>query len=209
MSLLAQFESSVHDIKMHTQSDSKPEWLKIVEKVNREQTLRCLKSFGSLPGAKVAEDQDKEIVPGHWMASIVVQGSGIRMILKAYSNSRGIDALIAKTMKLQQEDLHGTQFSDFLREVCSLSAGMIKSELAKSGLELANSLPISTRGVDTVFFQTSAGSRSVFDRWLLQWDGGRVTFEANVDVINEDSLKVFKVQDSSSDETDLFEELLK
>jgi len=193
---------------MSTSSATKPEWLEYVQKISREQTLRCLQSFPLVQEAKVEVDTDNQVVPAHWMGAIVNQGAGFRMILKVYSNSEGLDQLIASALRVSTSDLRGYQFSDFLRELCNLASGMIKSDLSRAGLEMANSLPISTRGVDSVFFQSSAGSSSYSDRWIVSWSRGRVFFEATIDVLNQADLGSFDIKKAEAPEVDLFEELL-
>jgi hypothetical protein len=173
---------------------------------SRGDTASCLKTFARLKDVQITEDPGKELVAGHWLAVIVIQGEAVRIVLKVQSESQPVAELFAKTMRADPADVSNQQVKDFLREVCNLAAGVTKKGLAQCGIDTGISLPLATRGFDNLFFRSSAGPGTIEDRWKLTWEGGTLRCYSSVDILNEGQLKEFQYKDEEPEE-DLFDNL--
>jgi len=177
-----------------------------IKKRTREDLLSCLKTFGRIQEARVEEDLNTDLVAGHWLSVIVIQGEACRIVLKVQSESKAISRLFAHTMRMKIEQVSSQQVKDFLREVCNLAAGQIKKGLANCNLDTGISLPLATRGFDNLFFKTSTTPETIEDRWKIIWGDGEIRCYSSIDILSRSELRAFQYREDMP-EDNLFEEL--
>ncbi|MFY7931000.1 MAG: hypothetical protein ACOVS5_19185, partial [Oligoflexus sp.] len=125
-------------------------------------------------------------VHAHWMSFILLAGEGGKIMFKAHYSSADIQGLVARALNKDVDKINRQLTSDFMREYCNLTAGVIKARLAEVGIHTGLSIPIVTRGFDEIWRVDRELSSEIisYDAWHLKWPSGSVicTMAARADV---------------------------
>ncbi len=150
--------------------------------------LQRLVRFASLERMKTVaqrediEDEDQTFLPdrlqvyAHWMAFILLAGDGGKIMFKAHFTSTDIQSLVARALRKDIDRVNRQLISDFMREYCNLTAGVIKARLLDVGVHTGLSIPIVTRGFDEIWRVDRELSTELFSyaSWKLKWPSGSV-----------------------------------
>src|SRR5690606_37665797 len=73
---------------------------------------------------------------------------------------------------------------DFMRELCNLAAGEIKSNLLAGKVAVGLSLPLITHGFDEVLFSDGMTTGQFRDWWAVDWGEGQIICSCEIDVFS-------------------------
>jgi hypothetical protein len=160
-----------------------------LQKLVRFASLERMKSVAlrqDIIAEELAYVANRLTVHAHWMAFILLAGEGGTITFKAHYSSSNIQSLVALALNKDIDKINSELISDFMREYCNLTAGVIKTKLADVGISTGLSIPIVTRGFDEIWRIDRDVSNEIlsFDAWHLKWPSGSVicTMAARADV---------------------------
>ncbi len=165
-------------------------------KVIRARSENSIVRASGLKNAKLEEVANKDdYLYGHWMALILVSGTGIRIILKIHFDSNTGRRMLANKIRRKPEDVDERMAIDHVRETCNLLAGAVKSSLSHAGVITGISIPLVTSGFDEAVFSDKIDSRKLQDVWKISFDGGEVVCSSVSDVLNWNEFAQLQLND--------------
>ena len=131
-------------------------------------------------------------IHGHWMALILLAGSGMRLTLKAFFEAATCRRVLSQVLRKPDSDIEYRLVADFMREFCNRTGGHIKRQLESTDNPIGLSLPLVTRGFDEVFNVTRAsGVDNIIKNWSLGTQYGGLTFVAEIVLTSPQALDHF------------------
>ncbi len=157
----------------------------------------ALRRFRDLyPDLDVTAEPYQSTLPihGQWLSLILIQGSGIRITFRSHYNRRPIAELAAPDLGISPEEVTEPLIKDFVREFCNLTAAQVKARLIKNGVDVVSSLPLTTRGIDELFFGgTASGLNSAISLFKIDWKKGHLICTVQVDLSQQVSSHLLPV----------------
>tara|TARA_B100000029_G_scaffold214997_1_gene212861 strand:- start:382 stop:984 length:603 start_codon:yes stop_codon:yes gene_type:complete len=129
----------------------------------------------------------------HWLSVIFVKSKGIRFIFKTQYLTKDVRDFAANAYgeNFGINNLSKRMMDEFVKEFCNLMGGGIKEHFEKNGLTSEMSLPLLTRGQDSVFFRPSSPDlyeEVLSETWELKLGGSSLVCEAYFEIYSRDSL---------------------
>jgi hypothetical protein len=138
-------------------------------------------------------DNPNRYVFGHHMALIFLAGPCFRLILKAHYSVKGVEQLVARTLKRQPDKIEEKTIHDFMREFLNLVAGGCKTMLGEIGIPMGLSLPLVSRGFDEIYYRRKVRDSAVLTDWEVHSELFKVTFTLVCEVIEWKELEKLNV----------------
>jgi hypothetical protein len=184
--------------------------LKNLEKMFLKNAEQQFGGFFNIQGVSTDTMKPPAIrVMGHLFGGIIVQGGDFRLTIKIHSDCAPLRPLCAKNMQIAESEVGEKVMRDFLREVANLLGGAMRTELARNNVDAGLSLPLSSRGFDEVFFDSTEGEKSFLQACRVRWDGGVLYMTQFLEILaGWDSLTPIKDYNPSAPVVDDFEALL-
>jgi CheY-specific phosphatase CheX len=165
-------------------------------KVIRARSETSLVRSSALKHAALEEVANKDdFLYGHWMALILVSGTGIRIILKIHFDSITGRKMLASKIRRKPEDIDERMAIDHMRETCNLLAGAVKSSLSHAGVITGISIPLVTSGFDEAVFSDKIDNRKLQDVWKISFEGGEVVCSSVSDILNWNEFAQLQLND--------------
>ncbi len=140
---------------------------------------------------------------GTHMVLILVSGEALRLAFKLHFEMKTAKALASRIFGGDRATpITDGQAIDYIREYGNLIAGSVVTLMARYGIELGISLPLSTRGFYEVFADYTEKQHPIVsyaDFWGLEVDGHEIHCSAHVEVMNRE--KLASLADFSADDT--------
>ena len=147
---------------------------------------------------------------GTHMVLILVSGEALRLTFKLHFEMKTAKALASRIFGGDRAvPITEGQAIDFIREYGNLIAGSVVTLMARYGIELGISLPLSTRGFYEVFADYTEKQYPIVsyaDFWGLEVDGHEIHCSAHVEVMNREklaSLAEFSADDTVDDDAEM------
>ena len=139
---------------------------------------------------KIETDEESQ-----WISVIFVKGDNLQFIFKTQFVTEDAKYFAHKAYGENEEgkNINKRQADEFMKEFCNLMGGGMKEHFEKNGLNTIMSLPLLTRGQDSVFFSpnNSDSYEDIFlDTWELKLDGKSLICEAFVEIYDKQTLPV-------------------
>ena len=157
----------------------------LIQLMRKSYELRLKQHFSNIDFKAVAAPVSNHFVYDHWMAMVLIASPELRINSKIFYNSDAIRKMGAKALN-QRTDIDS--ISDFMKEFCNMSAGLIRTLCTKVSLNLGISLPCVTRGFDEVFLPQMEKGDSFRDVAAFGWDGNVITCVSQVQINRLDLL---------------------
>lgn len=110
-------------------------------------------------------------VYSNWMALILVVSRAVRVTFKVHYKLESVKPLAALLYD-KPEGMSIHQTTDFMKEYCNLTAGMVKKALELADVSVGISLPIHCHGFDETFYPKPNENHGRESAWDLVSAGG-------------------------------------
>lgn len=145
-----------------------------------------LKVLGRWDALQTEPLPDMTRVHGHWMAMALTAGPQLRVTFKVHFMADQGAKLAQKALGVEWDKIAFRNTSDFMREYCNMTLGLIKKVLQDHGFRSGISLPFLTRGFDEVFFPESSGVISSRSYWKVQFEEENVVCSAHIELFDSE-----------------------
>lgn len=130
------------------------------------------------------------------MTLILLNGSKVRMFFKFHFAITEVKALLQE--RFPKETFNDSRIKDYMKELCNLVAGKLKSKLTNANLKMGQSLPISLIGYNEIFFRQESDKYTfAFD---IKLDGHHFMGSASLEYTDDDAIQAIVNSDLLADE---------
>lgn len=164
-------------------------------------SLDRLTILSTIANLKLETKIEEALVRGHWMAMALAAGPQIRITFKVHFMTETGAELSHKAFSCSPEKVSFEKASDFMKEFCNMTLGLVKKVLAEHGLKSVLSLPLITRGFDEVFFPDSSGILLTRDFWRIHFGSSSVVCSSHIEIM-ESSLDLSQIPTKVEPNTD-------
>lgn len=195
-----------------TENKNKDNSVDFLKNLCRELSLKRLKKHSFMElitqndlKRKIETDEESQ-----WISVIFVKGDNLQFIFKTQFITEDAKYFAHKAYGENKEgkSINKRQADEFMKEFCNLMGGGMKEHFEKNGLNTIMSLPLLTRGQDSVFFSPNSSDsyEDIFlDTWELKIDGKSLICEAFVEIYDQQTLPVICNEvDFAEDEIEFF-----
>ena len=137
----------------------------------RQKSALALSAMSQKSDLKIEELSKSEKVMGHWMSLISVSGDQIHLTFKIQFSVEMARIFAQQTFKHVSHGISNSHSKDFVRELCNMVAGYLKTTLIHNKINVGVSLPLLCRGFDNFFFDAPSQENSGMDAWKLVHNG--------------------------------------
>lgn len=147
---------------MTNSDDSTVPILSEMRKAMRQLSSTRLSSFTGKSGVVIADDPNPNVIRSHWMSLIIGVSSHVNVTFRVQFMSKDIAGFS------DNSNLNDRHVIDFGKEFCNLTLGGVKSLFENHNISLGTSLPLFSRGFDSIYFPRKSSGTTDFDSWSLR-----------------------------------------
>ncbi len=133
-------------------------------------------------------------VLGNWMSLILVSGETLRITFKLHYNLGDVKTIAYRAYgKNAPEELSDRQATDFIKELCNLSAGQWVKIFGENNLPLGMSLPLNARGFYEIFSDYTEAIQPFVkygDLWGLKCGRCNIMMSSVIEILDTDALRL-------------------
>ncbi len=174
----------------------------IIKTLMRDTSQAALVAMSQKKQIAIEDVTDNKKILGHWMALISVSGVQLHLTFKVQFSIEMARSYASEVLKNDRLGISNSHSKDFIRELCNLVAGNLKTKLAENNVTVGISLPLLSRGFDDLFFANSESSVQSIDRWQLVFKETTIYCCSIIEAIEDLSLSD-KLNDSVSTSGDV------
>ena len=119
------------------------------------------------------------------MALILLNGPKLRMFFKFHFAISEVKELLS--IRFPKEEFNDDRVKDYMKELCNLVAGKLKTKLSNAALKMGQSLPIGLIGYNEIFFRKE--SDKYYFGFEVELAGHRVLCSISVEYTDDDVLQ--------------------
>lgn len=169
-----------------------------LQRMIRHYSVERFQSIAGTQWANAIDHPERDaFIYGAVQSIVLLAGRELRLTLKAHFNLKDVMGVLAKRLETEGggRDRERLYAQDFFREFVNLTAGGIKGELQRHGIECGISLPVVTSGLDELFFSDKKRDSRLFDYWRVVAPGATFACTSAVDLITPECMSTFTFDD--------------
>ncbi len=157
-----------------------------IHAITRSTSLQVIASFGHMQGATCGDGAERKgPIYGHWLSLILLAGYSFRETLRVYYSLPTITQLVELRLGLAPGAAPASLKRDFPKEYLNLVAGTIKRHMGAASFDGGLSLPVSTRGLDSIFPGARVHADKSTQVWTIRTACGPLVCENSIEVLDE------------------------
>lgn len=142
-----------------------------------------LTSFTGKNNIVIEDDTADQIVKSHWMSMILGVSGHSNVTFRSQFTSKHVAQISGKSVTRESET------TDFGKEFCNLTLGGFKILFEKHGISMGTSLPIVSRGFDSVYFPRVSSGQTAIDNWKLTHESSVIYCDVFIELFKPISFK--------------------
>lgn len=145
-------------------------------------------------------------VLGNWMSIILVTGEAVRITIKLHFSNEQAKAISHNVYGVSSaNEVSDIKATDFVKELCNLTAGYLVQIFEEMSIPLGISLPLCTRGFYEVFADYSPTTSPLIrysDLWRLEHQDQHINGSVMIEITNASALAALADFELSQDDSD-------